>query len=143
MSKKNNFKCHLINNEEHLFDLIKNNNPNYISLFEVLEHMKNPEDFLLKLLNHKNIKVFISLPNTGFFTHRIRLLFGRFPLQWIAHPSEHLRFWTITDLKWWLGFLNIYNQSKIIPYKGVPFLNKIWPNLFAEGSFVIVNKDIE
>ena len=57
--------------------------------------------------------------------------------------SEHLRFWTIRDLKWWLGFLNIYNQSKIIPYKRVPFLNKIWPNLFAEGSFVIINKDIE
>ena len=78
MSKKNNFKCHLINNEEHLFDLIKKYNPSYISLFEVLEHMKEPEDFLLKLLQNKKIKVFISLPNTGFFIHRVRFLFGRF-----------------------------------------------------------------
>ena len=141
ISIENNINCHFLKNEEEVFDLIKKYNPNYISLFEVLEHMKNPEDFLLKLLEIKDIKVFFSIPNSGFIKHRIRFLFGRFPLQWIAHPSEHLRFWTIKDLKWWLVFLNIYSKSKVIPYNGIPLLNQIFPNLFAEGSFVIINQD--
>ena len=80
ISKNNNITSHLIKNEEELFDLIKKYNPNYISIFEVLEHMKSPEDFLLRLLKIKNIKVFFSIPNTGFIKHRIRFLFGRFPI---------------------------------------------------------------
>ena len=56
MSKEKNINCHFVKNEEEIFDLIKIYNPNYISLFEVLEYMKNPEDFLMKLLKLKILK---------------------------------------------------------------------------------------
>ena len=65
--------------------------------------MYSPEEFLLELLENKSIeKVFFSIPNSGFFMHRIRYMLGRFPLQWIVNPNEHIRFWTLKDLIWWL-----------------------------------------
>ena len=37
-----------------------------------------------------------------------------------------------------VGYLELINKSEIIPYKGIPILNKILPNLFAEGSFIMI-----
>ena len=135
---KNNFKCFLLKNENEIFKLLKKHSPKYISIFEVLEHMKSPEDFLIKLLKQKNITIFASVPNSGFLIYRIRFLLGRFPTQWIASPDEHLRFWTYKDLKWWFKYLNILDKVKIKPYMGLPLLNKVNPNLFAEGLFFII-----
>ena len=42
--------------------------------------------------------------------HRLRYMLGRFPLQWIVNPNEHIRFWTLKDLIWWLDYLNINKQ---------------------------------
>ena len=140
--KKNNFKFHFINEKDSIANLLKNYCPRYVSLFEVIEHIYSPEELVLELLNNVHIKkIFISVPNTGFFMHRIRLLAGRFPLQWIANPNEHIRFWTIKDLDWWLKYLNLDNKYQIVPYKGIPILNKFLPNLFAEGSFIIINNN--
>ena len=140
--KKSKFKFHCINEKNSISNLIKNYCPTYVSLFEVIEHMYSPEELVLELLNNINIKkIFISVPNTGFFIHRIRLLTGRFPLQWIAAPNEHIRFWTLKDLNWWLKYLNLESKSTIVPYKGIPILNKFLPNLFAEGSFIIINNN--
>ena len=136
--KKNQFKCHLLENNDSIFDLIETYNPSYISIFEVLEHLKNPEDLIIKLIKYKNKKIFASVPNSGYFMHRIRFLFGRFPLQWVANPNEHLRFWTIKDLNWWLNYLEIDKNSIIIPYAGIPLFNKVFPNLFAKGSFIVI-----
>jgi len=137
--KKNKLKCHFIEKNKSIFKLLNEYDPRYVSIFEVLEHMNSPEEFILELLKNKNIKIiFASIPNSGFLIHRLRYLFGRFPLQWIANPNEHLRFWTLKDLKWWLGYLNIKENSKIIPYQGMPVLNKLMPNLFAEGAFIII-----
>jgi methionine biosynthesis protein MetW len=112
----------------------------YVCLFEVLEHMFNPEILLGAMVETAERGVFFSFPNTGYVTHRLRLaIFGRFPLQWRVHPSEHLRFWTLADLKWWLTALG-YRNYVIEVYEGVPVLNRLWPSLFAKGLFVYLPK---
>ncbi len=73
----------------------------YIILSEVIEHLAKPEELLLKLKGKFNKSLLITIPNTGFITERLRLLFGRFPKQWVINPSEHLRFWTVPDFKFW------------------------------------------
>lgn len=134
-----NFKSYKIDEEKDLINLIRDIKPDYISLFEVIEHLRNPENLIKNLIEISKSKMFISVPNTGFFKHRIRLILGRFPLQWIVNPYEHLRFWTIKDMKWWLGFIGLKNKYKIIPYKGVPILNRLFPNLFSAGIFIIID----
>jgi methionine biosynthesis protein MetW len=108
-----------------------------IVLFEVLEHLAESEEVLKDMYAKANTAVFFSLPNTGFLTHRFRLFFGKFPVQWATSPNEHLRFWTIADMRWWLTELG-YANAKIIGYRGVPGLNTLWPNLFAEGMMIFI-----
>jgi len=110
----------------------------YFLLLEILEHIPNSEKVLTSLYEKAGKGVFFSFPNTGNFLYRLRLLFGRMPMQWIKFPNEHLRFWTLTDLKWWLKALG-YTNYHIHGYRGIPLLEKIWPALFA-GSFVVFLK---
>ena len=110
----------------------------YYLACEVLEHVPFSEQLLATMLSKSRKGVFFSIPNTGFFMHRFRLLFGKVPAQWIRQPNEHVRFWTIVDVRWWLRALG-YQKFEIIPYRGVPVLNKIWPNLFAEGVVVYLS----
>lgn len=111
----------------------------YIGALEVLEHIQNPEKLLFQLLEKSKKGLFISFPNTGYIFYRLRLLFGRFPIQWRLHPGEHLRFWTYADLKWWLKKLNI-NDYKIHTYEGIPLFNKIYPSLFSEAFLIHIRK---
>jgi 2-polyprenyl-3-methyl-5-hydroxy-6-metoxy-1,4-benzoquinol methylase len=111
----------------------------YILMFEILEHVSHSEEFLLEMYKNSNEGVFFSFPNTGFFVHRFRLFFGKFPLQWKLFPGEHLRFWTKADLLWWLNSLGFKNY-KVHYYKGIPFLNKIWPSMCAAGFIVYLPK---
>lgn len=112
----------------------------YVLMFEILEHVHDSESFLTYLLGKAEKGVFFSFPNTGFLIHRLRLLFGKFPLQWRLHPREHVRFWTHADLKWWLKALG-YKDYKIHTYEGVPIFNKIWPSLFAAAFVVYLEKE--
>lgn len=107
----------------------------YIILSEVLEHLPNPER-LLSILRGKFSKyIIITIPNTGFAGERLRLLLGRFPKQWVVHPSEHLRFWTVTDFIFWceqLGFrvekyYGLFDEFYDIKIK----LWKYYPKFFA------------
>ena len=107
----------------------------YYLALEVIEHLNLPEQLIGILALKAKKSVIFSVPNTGYFIHRLRFLCGRFPIQWFCHPSEHLRFWTIADMKWWLKSQNI-NNYRIISYQGIPILNRIWPALFAEGMIV-------
>lgn len=104
----------------------------HILLLEVLEHLVNPEEVLQAALGKATKSVIFSIPNTGYLPFRLRFLcLGKFPVQWRTHPSEHIRFWTYKDLKWWLTELDLFNRSEIHAYKGLPMLSKIWPNMFA------------
>jgi hypothetical protein len=69
----------------------------YIIISQVLEHLPNPESLLLRLKGKFVKRVLVDVPNTGVVSDRLRLLFGRFPKQWVLHPAEHLRFWTVRD----------------------------------------------
>lgn len=113
----------------------------YVTLFEVLEHMVNAEELLDWSLHNARKEVVFSVPNTGFIFHRLRLLFGRFPLQWKAHPSEHVRFWTLRDMRWWLTQLDRGN-ARVRAYEGIPLLNRFWPALFARGIFVRISVSV-
>lgn len=108
----------------------------WILLLEVLEHITTCEEVLCRSLSRCKKGVIFSVPNTGFIVHRLRLLLGRFPLQWRAHPGEHVRFWTLTDMHFWLKAQG-YRYS-MYAYQGVPLLWKLWPSLFAAGLCVKV-----
>ena len=111
----------------------------YFLFFEVLEHMPQAERILISAIQKAGRGVFFSVPNTGYFRHRFRLLFGRFPVQWIRMPNEHVRFWTLADMRNWLFCLGL-NEAKVMTYQGVPFLKTIWPSMFAAGMLVYIPK---
>ena len=111
--------------------------------FEVLEHLSSPENLIESMLKNTKVAIIFSVPNTGYIFHRLRLLFGSFPIQWRLNPGEHLRYWTKSDLNWWLN--NICSEKNlkfnICTYEGLPFLNKLLPSLFSMGLIGIVYID--
>ena len=116
----------------------------YMLLLEILEHTPHSERVLDAVFKKARKGVFFSFPNTGFVVYRLRLLFGKFPTQWILFPNEHLRFWTGTDVEWWLKALG-YNDFEISYYVGgnykpISFLTKLFPKLFGHGLFVFLKK---
>lgn len=103
----------------------------HIILFEILEHMQNPERFLKLIQTKARKSIFFSFPNSGYFAYRLRLLFGRSIKQWRLHPGEHLRYWTYADLEWWLRELSLDKRTEFSVYEGLPLLNRLWPSLFG------------
>jgi len=108
----------------------------YVILSEIIEHLPNPEELLQQLRPMVRKGFLLSIPNTGYYQHRLRLLLGRFPLQWVVTPGEHLRFWTRTDFHWWVRQLGLEIRREI-PYEGTSMLKGLWPGLFA-AAFVFV-----
>jgi methionine biosynthesis protein MetW len=106
----------------------------YVILSEIIEHLPDPERLLDELRPYIRRGIIVSIPNTGFHQHRLRLLFGRFPLQWVVTPGEHLRFWTRADFHWWARQLD-FAIIREVPYEGTPGLKNLWPGLFA-AAFV-------
>ncbi|NCN08835.1 MAG: glycosyltransferase [Leptospira sp.] len=52
-----------------------------VLLLDIIEHLSEPENFLLNLRNDsplENYKIMLSTPNVAFFAIRLNLLFGRF-----------------------------------------------------------------
>ena len=146
-----NFALKLLSNYFITFDLSKNEIKNLetgqydvVTAFEVLEHLPDCETQLQELLRVSNSLCVFSVPNTGFIMHRLRLLFGKFPLQWRSSPGEHLRFWTSSDMYWWLTkILNLSpNNFKIYHYAGFPILNNLlfMRSLFCKGIIVVIYK---
>ncbi len=111
----------------------------YIVMSEIIEHLPDPERLLNELRPHARKGLIVSVPNTGFYQHRLRLLFGRFPLQWVVTPGEHLRFWTYADFLWWARQMR-YEVVRAVPYEGTPLLKDAQPGLFA-AAFVYLLRD--
>jgi len=108
----------------------------YLVGMEILEHMPNPEALIQKIRPKVRKGMIFTFPNSAYYPYRLRLLFGGFPLQFINHPGEHLRFWTGRDLKlWWVKALGADLEALVI-HEGLPILNKIWPNLFGQGIII-------
>lgn len=110
----------------------------FLTGFEILEHLPNPEEFILTVAGRVRKELIFSFPNSGYYVHRLRLLFGRWPLQWIVHPGEHLRFWTVKDVYSWVRALG-FCLSGLIIYEGVPLLNRLWPAMFGQGIIIRLN----
>lgn len=114
-------------------------NVDFITGFELIEHLPEPESLIYKLQSKTKKGFIFSFPNTGYYVHRLRLLFGKFPLQWRTHPGEHVRFWTVSDAKWWVKNLG-FELEAIIPYEGLPILNRLLPSVFSRGIIIIIHK---
>ena len=110
----------------------------YILLISVIEHIPKPENLLKSIKDKINKKLIVGIPNSGFYHDRLRLLFGKFPMQWTKHPADHLRFWTLRDFKWWIDWLGNYRLVKTIPDWGTPVLKNLLPSLFARSFFLIL-----
>lgn len=119
-----------------LKDFLEGKTFDYIVIAELLEHIQNAEDIVLAIKGHVKKNVFITIPNTGYFEHRLRLLFGKFPVVMIQqHIKEHIRFWTVNDFKYWSNFLG-FTVEEVIGYKGfsikpLQFLHRKFPSFFA------------
>src|SRR5690606_27537688 len=113
----------------------------YIICSEIIEHLPDPEALLNSLRPLARKAIIVSIPNTGFYHHRLRLLFGRFPLQWVVTPGEHLRFWTRADFHWWARQMR-FRIAREVPYEGTPGLKNWLPGLFA-AAFVFVLHDAD
>ena len=113
----------------------------YILLLDVIEHLKNPENFMIKLKNKlKNnlkAKILISTPNIAFFVMRFMLLFGKF-----NYGSRGILDKTHTRLFTFSSFANLVNQSDftILNTHGVPapFQLAIGNNFFSK-LFIKIN----
>ena len=110
----------------------------YVVMMEVIEHVHEAEALVRDTFNFHPKGIFITIPNSGFIVHRIRLMFGgRFPVTFILlHMKEHIRFWTVKDFHQWADYLNL----KICNWEGQEkgtknplrlFLIRSAPGLFA------------
>lgn len=113
----------------------------YVILSEIIEHTPDPESLLNSLRPFARKGIIVSIPNTGFHQHRLRLLMGRFPLQWVVTPGEHLRYWTRADFHWWARQLG-FKIAREVPYEGTAALKDVYPSLFA-AAFVFVLVPLE
>lgn len=111
-------------------------NYDYIILSEVLEHTRNPEEIIQKLKIHTKHFI-LTIPNSAFYRYRFHLLFhGRFFTQWVAHPSEHLRFWSHRDFMDWIRDMGLtadwVESSNGFSFFGLlPGFKNVWKNLFG------------
>jgi methionine biosynthesis protein MetW len=102
----------------------------YVVLSEVLEHLALPEE-LLAALRPSAPRFLVSLPNTAYVFYRVGLgVLGRFPAQWVVHPSEHLRFWSVTDFRAWAGAQG-FQVAREAASNGLPVLKRWHHNLFG------------
>jgi methionine biosynthesis protein MetW len=109
----------------------------YIILSEVLEHLVNPEEVISKVHRRFRKALIVSIPNIGYYPHRLRLLLGRFPLQWVLHPAEHLRYWTVTDFVEWIDQFGL-QAVDVRSSNGFPILDRLWPNLFSNQVVFVI-----
>jgi len=129
------FKIDVFSNE--FIEFLKDKKFDYIMITEVLEHVQDPEEIILKIKNYFTKAIYISIPNAGFFVNRLRLLFGRFPLVMIQQNiKEHIRFWTLKDFVYWCNYFgfevnNIF-VSAGLNFRPLIFLEKIFPSLFGQ-----------
>jgi len=92
----------------------------YVLLMDILEHLDEPEQFVYNLrvrARGNSPKIIVSVPNIGFFSNRVQLLFGRFDygIRGIMYLG-HKRLFTFNTI------CKVLEQAefKILKCKGVP-----------------------
>jgi methionine biosynthesis protein MetW len=116
----------------------------HVVLSEVVEHVADAEGLVRAAWRLTRGTLWVTFPNIGYFPHRLRLLTGRFPVQWVVFPSEHLRFWTIPDFRDWIRALGL-PQPSFTASNGLALfgLNRAWPNLLANQIVVRIDRPPE
>lgn len=105
----------------------------HIVLFEVAEHVIDAESLLLKLNGRFRKGLYVTTPNLGYVAHRLRLLFGRFPVTYISDPREHVRYWSVKDFLHWSVAIGL-PRPEAIGLRGklkLMGLMRRWPSLLA------------
>lgn len=115
----------------------------YVTCFEVLEHIAEAEVVLQKLKGAFRKQLLISVPNIGYIGCRLRLgVFGRFPnTTCVMHIKEHVRHWTIKDFREWAAHfgLRVVDALPQTPVFGTPW--KRFPGLFSEGLLYVLEHE--
>lgn len=109
----------------------------FVIIADCLEHLPIPEQLLDSIRTRFRNGLLISIPNSCYWRYRFRVLFGSFMVQWVAHPGEHLRFWSIADMRWWLRQLG-FTCVATYPTWGVPLLKHLWPAMFAQNVIYLI-----
>jgi len=104
----------------------------HVVLTEVIEHVADAEGLLAQVWSHTDRCLWVTFPNIAYFPHRWRLALGRFPIQWVLFPGEHLRFWSLPDFREWAVGAGL-PEPAVLPSNGLVLgnLHRVWPNLFA------------
>jgi methionine biosynthesis protein MetW len=114
----------------------------HVVMSEVLEHVPDPEAMVRQGWELARRCLWLTFPNIAYFPHRLRLFAGRFPVQWVVFPGEHLRFWSIPDFRDWLRQLG-FSAPCIWPSNGLMIfeLHRLWPNLLANQIVVRLERE--
>lgn len=110
-----------------------------IILGDILEHLVNPLKSLqvIKKIRNKNSKVFISIPNSGHWYFRVKVLFGKFDYEKNGLFDEtHLRFYTLKTAKELIRKSNL--EIIRVDYSSTP-----WENIFKNRTFTQILSKIE
>ena len=113
----------------------------YITCFEVLEHIPHAEAAFRNLKTAFQKQMFVSIPNIGCLRCRVRLaLFGKFPLTVCnVHVKEHLRHWTVHDFAYWMNKEDMH-IVRIEGQYGLRGFYRWFPGLFAHGVVFILQR---
>jgi methionine biosynthesis protein MetW len=104
----------------------------HVVMSEVVEHVADAEGFVRRAWELTSGTLWLTFPNIAYFPHRLRLLSGKFPVQWVVFPGEHLRFWSAPDFIQWVVSLGL-PRPRLTASNGLTAigLHRLWPNLFA------------
>jgi methionine biosynthesis protein MetW len=115
----------------------------YVTCFEVLEHIAEAEVALQTLRGAFRKQLLVSVPNIGYLGCRLRLaLFGRFPTTTcVMHIKEHIRHWTPKDFEEWVAHfgLRVVDALPQSPVFGTPW--RRFPGLFSAGLLYVLEHD--
>jgi 2-polyprenyl-3-methyl-5-hydroxy-6-metoxy-1,4-benzoquinol methylase len=131
-------KCDL--NEKELDKVFKNNSFDVVILADILEHLVDPWESLLnvkKILNPE-AKIVVSLPNSGHWFFRLKVLFGQ--IDYKANglfDRTHLRFFTKKTAKELI--LNTGFVVKKLNYSSLPWENLL-KSRFLTSSLSVVER---
>jgi len=122
--------------------LFPNCQADYVVVMELIEHLPNPEVLMKNLRQLQAQCYYVTIPNLGFIENRLRLaLGGKMPItRIIFHIKEHLRFWTVSDFKYWANHVG-YRVVNYHGQNGTWFLWRIWPALFAKQMIYLMEAD--
>ncbi|MFQ3549530.1 MAG: class I SAM-dependent methyltransferase [Armatimonadota bacterium] len=113
----------------------------YVIMGDVLEHLIDPENVLLKLKNvlSENGELLLSVPNVAYYKIRLDLLFGRFNYtEFGILDSSHLKFFTKETLYKMLH--NTGYEIKELEYTYHRFRDRLlkwFPDTFIAYQFVV------